>query len=339
LDRGDKSAAMKRRDVIQLLGGAAAASQALRPIPAGAQQRTIPVVGFLSAVLLVESRLVAFRQGLKDTGFVEGESVSIEYRWAENQLDRLPALGADLVRRQVSVIVATGGTAGAIAGKALSTAVPVVFGIPEDPVKLGLVESLSRPGGNMTGVNFFVGEVLAKRLELLRDLVPKAEHLAVFINPANSERAMTQAKEIEAAARAMGLQPRIFQTGSGRDIEAAFATLSREHCDALFVSADPVFLARRVQLAILAAHHAVASSFSSRDIVEVGGLMSYGTNISDAYRQLGVYVGRILRGAKPAELPVLQSSRFELVINAATARMLGLSVPPQLIAVADEVID
>ena len=302
----------------------------------------MPVVGFLSTVSPVgfEHRLQAFRQGLKDLGYVEGESVAIEYRWAENKLDQLAALGADLVRRQVSVIVASGGTAGAIAAKAPDTKIPIVFGIPEDPVKLGLVASLGRPGGNMTGVNFFVGEILAKRLELLRELLPKAERVAVFINPANTERAATQAKELEAAARAMGLQTRIFNTGSGRDIEAAFTTLARDRPDALFVSADPIFVTRRVQLANLAARHAIPSSFSVRDIVEAGGLMSYGPSISDAYRQLGVYAGRVLKGAKPADLPVLQSTKFELVINAARPpRMLGLTVPPTLLATADEVIE
>ena len=327
---------MRRRQFLGLVGGAAA----IGPHAAWAQQRAMPVIGFLSTVSPVGFELLhAFRQGLKDFGYVEGENVAIEYRWAENKLDQLAALGADLVRRQVSVIVASGGTAGAIAAKALGTKIRIVFGIPEDPVKFGLVANLGRPGGNMTGVNFFVGEILAKRLELLSELVPKAERVAVFINPSNSERATTQAKELEDAARAMRLQTRIFNTGSGRDIEAAFTKIVRDRPDVLFVSADPIFVTRRVQLANLASHHAIPSSFSVREIVEAGGLMSYGPNISDAYRQLGIYTGRVLKGAKPADLPVLQSVKFELVINAATARMLGLTVPPTLLATADEVIE
>jgi putative ABC transport system substrate-binding protein len=283
--------------------------------------------------------LPAFRDGLRESGFVEGENVAIEYRWADNKLDRLPALAAELVRRQVSVIIASGGTAGAIAAKALNTTIPVVFGIPEDPVKLGLVASLARPGGNMTGVNFFAGEVLAKRLELLRELVPQASRMAVFVNPANAARAETQVNELQTAARAMGLQTQIFNTSNSREINAAFATLANERPDALFVSADPFFTIRRVQLANLAARHGIPSSFSVRDNAQAGGLMSYGTDISDAYRQMGVYTGRVLKGAKPADLPVVQSTKFELVINAQTATMLGLNVPPQLLARADEVIE
>ena len=281
----------------------------------------------------------AFRQGLKEAGYVEGENVAIEPRWAENRLDRLPALGSELVRRRVSVITASGGTAGAIAAKALNTTIPIVFGIPEDPVKLGLVASLARPGANMTGVNFFSGEVLAKRLELLRELVPAALRVAVFVNPANAARAETQVNELQTAARAMGLQTQIFNTSTGREINGAFTTFAHDRPDALFVSADPFFVIRRIQLANLAARHAIPSSFSVRDNVQAGGLMSYGTDISDAYRQMGVYTGRVLKGAKPADLPVVQSTKFELVINAQTATMLGLTVPPQLLARADEVIE
>jgi putative ABC transport system substrate-binding protein len=268
------------------------------------------LVGFLSAVSSegLENRVRAFRQGLKESGYVEGENVAIEYRWADNQLDRLPALGAELVRRQVSVIVASGGTAGAIAAKALNTTIPVVFGILEDPVKLGLVASLARPGGNMTGVNYFVGEVLAKRLELLRELVPQALRVAVFVNPANAARAETQVNELQTAARVMGLQMQIFNTSTGREINAAFATLARERPDVLFVSADPFFTVRRVQLANLTARHALPSSFAVRDNAQAGGLMSYGTDISDAYHQMGAYTGRILKGAKPANLPSSLSS-------------------------------
>jgi len=328
---------MKRRDFITLLGGAAAAW----PVAARAQQKAMPVIGFLNTVSLdgFSDRLQGFRQGLRETGYVEGENVMIEYRWAENKLERLPELGADLVRQRVSVIVATGGTAGAIAAKALKTNIPIVFGIPEDPAKLGLVTTLARPGGNMTGINFFLGEILAKRLELFRELVPAISRVAVFINPANAERAATQATDIDAAARAMGLKIRIFNTGNSGDINAAFAVIAGERTDALFVSADPIFNARRAQLATLAARPALPSSFSVREAVEAGGLMSYGPNIIDAYRQIGIYTGRVLKGTKPADLPVVQSSKFELVINNQTARMLGLTVPQTLLATADEVIE
>jgi putative ABC transport system substrate-binding protein len=251
----------------------------------------------------------------------------------------LPELGADLVRRQVSVLVASGGTAGALAAKALNTTIPIVFGIPEDPVKLGLITSLSRPGGNMTGVNFFVGEVLAKRLELLREVVPAAKRIAVFVNPENAVRAQLQMKQLEEAGHAMGIRCRAFETGTGQAINAAFMRMADEPPDALFVSADPIFSARRVQLAMLAARHALPASFSVREIVAAGGLMSYGPNIPDAYRQMGVYTGRVLKGAKPADLPVLQSTKFELVINLQTARMLGLTVPASLLSIADEVIE
>ena len=328
---------MRRREFIILLGGVAA----VWPSPVGAQHRPVPVIGFLNTVSPdgFSDRLSAFREGLKETGFVEGENVAIEYRWAENRLERLPELGADLVRRGVSVIVASGGTAGALAAKALNTTIPVIFGIPEDPTKLGLVESLARPGGTMTGVNFFVGEVLAKRLELLRELVPAAKRIAVFINPANAVRAQMQAKELEAAAQAIGIQSRVFETGTRQSIDAAFARIADERPDALFVSADPVFGTRRVQLAMLAARHALPSSFSIREIVDAGGLMSYGPNIPEAYRQIGIYTGRVLRGAKTADLPVLQSTKFELVINHQTARMLGITLPSSLLSVADEVIE
>jgi ABC-type uncharacterized transport system substrate-binding protein len=328
---------IRRRKFITLLGGAAVAW----PLAGRAQQRATPVIGFLSTVSPdgFEDRLRAFRQGLQETGYVEGMNVAIEYRWAENKLDRLPTLSAELVQRQLSVIVASGGTAGAIAAKALNTTIPVVFGIPEDPVKLGLVASLARPGGNMTGVNFFSGEVLAKRLELLRELVPQALRVAVFVNPANAARGETQVNELQTAARAMGLQIEILSTSNSREINAAFATIAQERPDALFVSADPFFVVRRVQLANLAARHAIPSSFSVRDNAQAGGLMSYGTDISDAYRQMGIYSGRVLKGVKPADLPVLQSTKFELVINVPTATMLGLTVPPTLLARADEVIE
>ncbi len=327
---------MKRRAFIALLSGAAA-----WPLPAHAQRHPIPMIGFLSSVSPegYEVRMRAFREGLKEVGYIEGENVAIEYRWAENKLDRLPALGADLVQRQASVIVATGGTAGATSAKALSSTIPIVFGIPEDPVKLGLVASLAHPGGNMTGINFFAGEVLEKRLELLHELVPAARRVAVFVNLANPVRAETQVRDLQTAAHSIGLQIDIFYTSTISEINVAFARLAQDRPDALFVSADPFFVVRRVQLANLAARYALPSSFSVRDNVDAGGLMSYGTNISDAYRQIGIYTGRVLKGAKPAELPILQSTKFELVINTQTARMLGISMPPALLARADEVIE
>jgi putative tryptophan/tyrosine transport system substrate-binding protein len=331
---------MRRREFISLLAGTAAVSSVSWPRVARAQP-ALPVIGFLNAVSSdgFAGRMGAIRQGLKEAGYVEGENVAIEYRWAENQLDRLPALAADLVRKRVTVILATGGTTPVIAAKAATTTIPIVFSVPEDPVQLGLVASLSRPGGNLTGVNLFVGELVPKRLELLRDLVPAMTRVAVFVNPANHERAEFHAREAQSAGRAMGLHIQIFNTGTGREINTAFATLARERPDALFVSPDPFFVVRRVQLATLAARHGIPTSFSVRDPVDAGGLMSYGTNILDAYRQAGVYTGRVLKGAKPADLPVVQSAKFELVINAQTALMLGLTVPTSLLASADEVIE
>jgi putative ABC transport system substrate-binding protein len=333
---------MTRRKFITLLGGAmAAASPVSWPRAARAQQPAMPVIGFLGAVSPegFADRLRGFRQGLKDAGYVEGENVAIEYRWAENQLDRLPGLAADLLRKQVTVIVAHGGTAPALAVKAATTTIPIVFTVPEDPVKLGLVASLSRPGGNLTGVNLVIGELVPKQLELLRELIPGMGRVAAFVNPANPTRAESHGKEVESAGRAMGLQIQIFNVGTSREINAAFTTLARERPDALLIGPDPFFTARRVQLATLAARHAIPSSFSVRDYPETGGLMSYGTNVLDAYRQSGVYAGRVLKGAKPADLPVVQSSKFELVINTQTALMLGLTVPASLLAVTDDVIE
>src|SRR5215813_8770397 len=323
-----------RRKFFTLLGGAAATW----PLTAGAQQPSMPVTGFLGAVSPTETAR-GILQGLTEAGYTEGENVAVEYRWANNQLDRLPTLAADLVRKRVAVIVATGGTAPPIATKAATTTIPIVFTIPDDPVELGLVASLSRPGGNLTGIYFVVGELVPKRLELLRELVPAMTRVAVFVNRANPARAESQIKEAESAGRQMGLRIQIYRAATAREINVAFGTLARERPDALLVSPDPLYVVRRAQLVTLAARHAIPTSFSNRDPVEAGGLMSYGTNIADAYRQAGVYAGRILKGAKPAELPVVQSSKFELVINAQTAFMLGLDVPTHLQQIADEVIE
>jgi putative tryptophan/tyrosine transport system substrate-binding protein len=326
---------MKRRRFITLLGGAAA-----WPLAARAQQPALPVVGFLDlrSPDAMEGRLRGFRQGLRDTGNVEGDNVTIAYRWAENKDDRLPELVAELVRGRSAVIIASGGVAVTVAAKAATTTIPILFIVSEDPVRLGLVTSLARPSGNLTGVNFFNTELVAKQLELLRALLPRAAHVAVFVNPA-SATAETTLRDVEPAARAIGLQIEVLRASTSPEIDTAFATFARERPDALFISNDAFLNSRRVQLVQLAAHHRVPAIYSGREYSEIGGLMSYGTNIADAYRQLGVYAGRILKGAKPADLPVVQSSKFELVINHQTARMLGLTVPSTLFALADEVIE
>jgi putative ABC transport system substrate-binding protein len=326
---------MRRREFITLLGGATA-----WPLAARAQQPALPVIGVIDprSPASFADRLLGFRQGLKDTGYVEGESVAIEFRWAENQLERLPALATDLVRRRVAVIVAGGGAAVAFAAKAATTTIPIVFIVAEDPVRLGLVASLARPGGNATGINFMSTELTAKRLELLREMVPGAARVAVLVNPAGPSTETTL-RDVEPAARAMGLQIQTFSASTSREINAAFAAFARQRPDALFVGNDPFFSTRRVQLANLAAHHSIPMTSGGREDVEVGGLMSYGSSNADAWRQAGANAGRILKGAKPADLPVVQASKFELVINAETARMLGLTVPPQLLATADEVIE
>jgi putative ABC transport system substrate-binding protein len=286
----------------------------------------------------ISERLRAYRQGLKESGYVEGENVTIVYRWAEGQLDRMPALAVELVRRQVPVI-ASFSTAAALAAKAATTTIPIVFIVTEDPVRLGLAASLARPGGNLTGVNIVTAELVAKRLELLRELVPGAARMAVLVNPADAAVAETTVKEVEAAARVLGLQIQVFNVSTIREIDAAFATFVRERPDALFVAGDPFLSSRRVQLAQLATFYRLPTTYSLREYAEAGGLMSYGPNITDAWRQVGVYTGRILKGAKPADLPVIQSSKFELVINAGTARMLGITVPPTLLVAADDVIE
>ena len=274
-----------------------------------------------------------------DAGFVEGQNVAIDYRWAENKMDRLPELAADLVRRQVAVIAATGGISPALAAKAATTTIPIVFIVSDDPIRMGLVANLARPSGNLTGINFFSGELTTKRLEFLHELVPAATRVAVLVNPANPSYTEATVGEVEAAARAIGLQIEVLKASTIGEINAAFATFVRERPDALFVGSDPFFNSRRTQLVHLATRHAVPASYRARDFAEAGGLMSYGANIADAWRQAGSYAGRIVKGAKPADLPVVQSSKFELVINAQIATMLGLTLPDKLLSVADEVIE
>jgi putative ABC transport system substrate-binding protein len=324
-----------RRKFIAAIGAVTAWPLAAR------SQAAMPVIGFLNAQSpdLYTDRLRRFRLGLKEVGYVEGENVAIEYRWAENRLDRLPELAADLVRRNVAVIVASVGIPPALAAKAATTTIPVVFAIGDDPVKFGLVASLARPGGNLTGVNFFGIELVAKRLEILRDLVPGASRVALFVNATNAANTENTLRGAADAAQTMGLQIQAYKVGTAAEIDAAFADFAQNRPDALFVNGDPLFNSRRVQLVQLAAFHRIPAAFSQRRYPEIGGLMSYGTDVDDSFRQLGAYAGRILKGAKPADLPVVQASKFELVINAQTARMLGLTVPPSLLATADEVIE
>ena len=310
------------------------------PLAARAQQQPMPVVGLLypASPDAIADRLRGFRQGLKEVGYVSGENVTVDYRWAEGQFDLLPGLAADLARRQVSVIAA-GNTSSALAAKAATGSIPIVFSVNEDPVKLGLVASLARPGGNLTGINFLNAELVAKRLELIRELVPGADHVALLVNPTNAAATETALREVAAAARGIAVQVQVLNASTSREIDAAFATLARERPDALFVANDGFFNSRRVHIVNAAARHALPATYGTREFAEVGGLMSYGSNIPDAWRQLGIYAGRILKGAKPKELPVVQASRFELVINAQTARTIGLEIPPMLLARADEVIE
>jgi len=328
---------MKRRAFITLIGGAAAAW----PLAARAQQGAMPVVGFLDVRTpdALGDRLRGFRQGLREAGYVEGDNVTIVYRWAENNPDRVPELAADLVRRPVAVMLAGGSTTATLAAKAASATVPMLFIVGEDPVRLGLVASLARPGGNLSGINFFNTELVAKQLELLHQLVPRAARIAVFVNPANAPNAEAVERDAQPAARAMGLQIQMLRVSTSREIDAAFATFASEPPDALFVCSDGFLNSRRVQFVHQASYHRLPAIYTGREYSEIGGLMSYGTDIADAYRQAGVYAGRILKGAKPADLPVVQSSKFELVINHQTARVLGLTVPDKLLVAADEVIE
>jgi putative tryptophan/tyrosine transport system substrate-binding protein len=325
-----------RRKFITLIGGAAATW----PLAARAQQSAMPVIGFLhpSSPDGNSDRVRSFRQGLKDAGFVEGENVAVEYRWGDNQSERLPSLAADLVRRRVALIVAASNVA-ALTAKAATPTIPVVFLTSEDPVGMGLVASLARPGGNLTGINFLAAELVAKRLELLGQLVPAATRVAVLIDPANPAAAESQLRDVAAAASVMGLQAQTHNTGTSREFEAAFAGFVRERPDLLMVASSPFFNDRRVQLALLAAVHSVPATYPWRDFAEAGGLMSYGASLRDALRQLGGYAGRVLKGAMPADLPVLQSSKFELVINLQAARAIGLEVPNSMQLLADEVIE
>jgi len=327
---------LKRREFITLLGGATAAC----PLRAHAQPPTMPVVGFVhpGSVDAYARNAAAFRKGLNETGYVEGQNVTVEYHWLEGQYDRLPAVAADLVHRRVAVIAAPNAQA-ALAAKAATAMIPIVFGVAQDPVRLGLVESLARPGGNATGINFFVQELVAKRLRLLHDLVPKAVRVVVLVNPTNASSAETTLREVEQAAATIGLQIQILNASTIGEIDAAFATLARERPDALFVAPDAFFAGRRVQFATLTARDSIPATYAESQHVAVGGLMSYGTDFADSFRQVGIYTGRILKGAKPADLPVLQSTKFEFVINLQTARALGIEVPPAVLAIADEVIE
>jgi putative tryptophan/tyrosine transport system substrate-binding protein len=328
---------MRRREFIKVITGFAVAAW---PPLARAQQPATPVIGYFDSRSpeAVGDRLRGLRQGLKETGYIEGENAAIAYRWAEDRSDRLPALATDLVRLPVAAIVAAG-TESTTAAKAATTTIPIVFLVGTDPVQLGLATSLSRPGGNMTGINVFNSELAAKRLELLRDLLPHVTRIAVLVNPADVMITDPQLKEVTAAAQAMGLQIQVYNADTSAEISAAFEAMGRERPDAVFVAVSVFLNGRRIQLAQLAAFHRLPAIYALREYAEAGGLMSYGSNIAAGYRQAGIYVGRILKGAKPAELPVVQSNKFELVINAQTARMLGLTVPTSLLGRADEVIE
>ena len=328
---------MRRREFISLIGGAAASW----PLTARAQQPAMPVIGFLDSrsIETVGNRLRAFRQGLSEDGYAEGRNLAIEYRWAESQISRLPELADDLARRHVSVIVASGGQPVNFAAKAATTTIPVLFLSAQDPVKMGLVPSLARPDGNLTGVNFFNAELAAKQFDLLREMLPNAKRIAVLVDPSAQENTETILHDLETAAPAIGMQIKVLKAANSRDIDLAFEGIAREHLDGVFIGQSPFLNSRRVQLAQLAAHYSIPATYSGREYTEVGGLISYGSDIADAYRQVGIYCGHILKGAKVTDLPVVQSTKLELVINAQTARMLSLTVSPQLLARADEVIE
>jgi putative tryptophan/tyrosine transport system substrate-binding protein len=326
---------VKRRDFIAVLSGAAT-----WPLAARAQQPAMPVIGSLSGRSPHEaaSVIAAFHRGLGEMGYVEGKNVAVEYRWAEGRYDRLPALAGELVDRHVAAIAATGGSVSGLAAKAATTAIPIVFSSGGDAVKLGLVASLNRPGGNVTGVNLIFGALGAKRLELLREAIPSVSSLAMLVNP-NYPSAAEEVASVQAAARSLGLQMAVLNAPVESDFELAFATLARQKIAGLLVTDDPFLQSHRDQLARLAARHAIPAIYFSRDFCDAGGLMSYGPNLSDAYRLVGVYIGRILKGEKPADLPVIQPTRFELVINLKTAKALGLDIPQTLIIRADETIE
>jgi putative ABC transport system substrate-binding protein len=326
---------MQRREFITLLGGAAA-----WPLAARAQQPAMPVIGFLhvGSPDALSHLVTAFRQGLKEVGYFEGQNVAIEFRWAEGHYDRLPALAADLVRRQVAVIITGGGDAPAAIAKAATATIPIVFNVGSDPSKTGLVASLSRPGGNITGVNILTTELAAKRLGLLNDLVPAGSVIAYIVNP-NFPATESNVKEVETAARAIGRQILLLKATNEKDIDAVFVAISEMRSRALLVGSDPFFTSRRDQFVALAARYAVPTIYEQREFAVAGGLMSYGTSLTDSYRQMGNYVGRILKGEKPADLPVVQSVKFELVINLKTAKALGLTLPSGLLSIADEVIE
>jgi putative tryptophan/tyrosine transport system substrate-binding protein len=325
---------VKRRAFITLLGGAAA-------WPVAARAQALPIVGFVNPAARDASanREAAFRKWLSEVGYVEGQNVAIEYHWLDGQYQRLPSLMAELVRRRVAVIATPGFLAGAEAAKAATSTIPIVFGVTEDPVARGLVPSLARPGGNATGMNYFSGEVAAKRLSLLHDLVPTAIRVARLVNPSNAPNAETALRVVPEAAHAIGLQIVVLKARTSQEIEVAFAALKSERIDAVFVSNDGFFTSRRVQFVTLAAYQGIPASYSVRDFVEVGGLMSYGTDVLDMFRQVGAYTGQILKGAKPADLPVVQATKFQFVINLQTARALGLEVPNSVQLLADEVIE
>jgi putative ABC transport system substrate-binding protein len=327
---------IRRREFITLFGGAAAAW----PLTARAQQ-PLPLVGFISNSNADTSAryVAAFRKGLSETGNVEGQNVTVEYHWLEGQYDRLPALATDLVRRRVAVIASPSLTPATLAFKAATSTIPIVFGVADDPVKLGLVASLARPGGNATGINWFGLEVTSKRLALLHELVPRAVRIAVLVNPGNAQASEAALKGVREAANALGLEVLVGNASTSGEIDAAFAAFRREQAEALFLANNQLFGIRRVQFATLAARDGLPTSYGVRDFVEAGGLMSYGTPLADIYRQVGIYTGAILKGTKPADLPVMQSTKFEFVINLKTAKALGLTIPPGVLAIADEVIE